>query len=160
MIRKELKIMKKIFKKEVIIAFIIGIILASSIAVYAYSYAARDVSYTKLGENTPISVEAALNDLYNKRNISAQQVYTITAPSIEYTFQNNGCIVGTMNNDGVTGNAVIFASSLSAEEVDDDIILNYEYRTATSVCINVSAGTTIHTRKNKGSYDLKIYEFK
>ena len=60
--------MKKIFKKEVIIAFIIGIILASSIAVYAYSYAAKDVSYTKPGTTTEINVETALNDLYNKKN--------------------------------------------------------------------------------------------
>ena len=59
--------MKKILKKEVIIAFIIGIILASSIAVYAYSYAAKDVSYTKPGTTTAINVETALNDLYNKQ---------------------------------------------------------------------------------------------
>ena len=59
--------MKKIFKKEVIIAFIIGIILASSIAVYAYSYAAKDISYTKPGENTLISVETALNELYTNK---------------------------------------------------------------------------------------------
>ena len=58
--------MKKILKKEVIIAFIIGLIIASSITVYAYSCAAKDVSYTKPGENTPISVETALNELYNK----------------------------------------------------------------------------------------------
>ena len=37
--------MKKIFKKEVIIAFIIGIILASSIAVYAAAINANDVDY-------------------------------------------------------------------------------------------------------------------
>jgi len=62
--------MKKIFKKEVIIAFIVGIILASSIAVYAYSYAAKDVSYTKPGTTTAINVETALNELYaNKNNL-------------------------------------------------------------------------------------------
>lgn len=70
MTRRELKIMKKILKKEVIIAFIIGIILASSIAVYAYSYAAKDVGYTKPGENTPIDVETALNDLYSKSKLT------------------------------------------------------------------------------------------
>ena len=56
--------MKKILKKEVIIAFIIGIILASSIAVYAYSYMASDIDYTKPGTETAISVETALNELY------------------------------------------------------------------------------------------------
>ena len=52
--------MKKILKKEVIIAFIVGIILASSIAVYAANYSASQVTY-KDGK----TVEYALNDLYN-----------------------------------------------------------------------------------------------
>lgn len=51
--------MKKILKKEVIIAFIIGIILASSIAVYAATINAKDVDY-KDGK----TVEYALNELY------------------------------------------------------------------------------------------------
>ena len=53
---------------KVIIGFIVGVVLASSITVYAYSYFAKDISYTKPGTNTPISVETALNDLYNKTN--------------------------------------------------------------------------------------------
>lgn len=57
--------MKKILKKEVIIAFIVGIILASSIAVYAAAINAKDVDYTKPGTTTAISVETALNDLYS-----------------------------------------------------------------------------------------------
>lgn len=61
--------MKRILKKEVIIAFIVGIILASSIAVYAYSYAAKDVSYTKPGTDTAINVETALNDLYSRSQV-------------------------------------------------------------------------------------------
>ena len=58
----------KIFKNnfKVIIGFIIGIILASSIAVYAYSYMASDIGYTKPETNTPISVETALNELYSE----------------------------------------------------------------------------------------------
>ena len=51
---------------KVIIGFVIGVILASSITVYAYNYFANDVGYTKPGSNTPISVEAALNELYSK----------------------------------------------------------------------------------------------
>lgn len=58
--------MKKILKKEVIIAFIIGVLIASGITVYAYSYYAKDIGYTKPGETQAISVEAALNDLYQK----------------------------------------------------------------------------------------------
>ena len=58
--------MKKLKQtKGIIISFIIGVILASSIAVYAYSYYAKDIGYTKPGTNTEISVEAALNELYS-----------------------------------------------------------------------------------------------
>ena len=95
--------MKKILKKEVIIAFIIGIILASSIAVYAYSYAAKDIGYTKPGENTPISVETALNDLYEKHNNISEydnKNYTQTGLSIfsdRLTFTNGGYYVDSEN---------------------------------------------------------------
>lgn len=58
--------MKKLFKKEVIISFIIGVILASSIAVYA-AINASDINYTRAGTNIT-SVEGALNDLYSKTN--------------------------------------------------------------------------------------------
>ena len=59
-----MKFIKNNFK--VIIGFVVGIILASSITAYAYSYIASDISYTKDG--TEMSVEEALNDLYNKNN--------------------------------------------------------------------------------------------
>lgn len=52
---------------KVIIAFIVGIILASSITVYAYSYMASDIGYTKPGETQAISIETALNELYEDR---------------------------------------------------------------------------------------------
>ena len=52
--------MKKILKKEVIISFIIGVILASSIAVYA-TMNASEVDY-KNGQK----VSQALDDLYSK----------------------------------------------------------------------------------------------
>ena len=55
--------MKKILKKEVIIAFIIGSILTSSITVYALT-SAKDIEYTRTGIT---NVEEALNDLYQKQ---------------------------------------------------------------------------------------------
>ena len=81
--------MKKIFKKEVIIAFIIGIILASSIAVYAYSYAAKDISYTKPGTDIPISVEKALNELYNKRENCTVGIYHHDGKTNKYSIETN-----------------------------------------------------------------------
>ena len=62
--------MKKILKKEVIIAFIVGIILSSSIAVYAATYLANDVSY-KDGKN----VEQALDELYAKSNKTTGELF-------------------------------------------------------------------------------------
>lgn len=55
--------MKKILKKEVIIAFIIGVLISSGITVYATGYLASQVTY-KDGK----TVEQALNDLYKKNN--------------------------------------------------------------------------------------------
>ena len=49
-------------KKGIIISFIIGVIIASSITVYATSYFAKDITY-KDGKN----VEQALNELYNRK---------------------------------------------------------------------------------------------
>ena len=52
---------------KVIIGFIIGVVLASSITVYAYNYLAKDISYIREGTNIK-NVAEALNDLYNKSN--------------------------------------------------------------------------------------------
>ena len=58
--------MKKINNKiKILSAILIGIIIGSSIAVYAASYFAKDVSYKK--GDTEISVEQALNDLYKNK---------------------------------------------------------------------------------------------
>lgn len=53
-------------KIKFILVIIVGILLLSGISVYAaYKYFAKDVSYTK-ADGTKISVEEALNELYNK----------------------------------------------------------------------------------------------
>lgn len=70
---------------KVIIAFLIGILLASSVVVYAYSYYARDISYTKPGTNTEVSVETALNDLYSKLDsIEYQKLNYIESDGTQY----------------------------------------------------------------------------
>lgn len=53
--------------KGIIISFIIGVIIASSITVYAYSYIASDIKYTD-----DKSVADALNDLYNRLYIESE----------------------------------------------------------------------------------------
>ena len=52
-------------KIKMIITILIIIILVSGLSVYAtYNYLAKDIGYTK-GDGTTISVEKALNELYN-----------------------------------------------------------------------------------------------
>ena len=53
------------FNFRIIIGFIIGVVLASSITVYAYSYIASEIKYT---DNK--TVEQALNELYENNKIS------------------------------------------------------------------------------------------
>ena len=55
-----------------IIGFIISVILASSITVYAYSYLASDIKYTN-----DKSVSDALNDLYLRTNIEETKIELI-----------------------------------------------------------------------------------
>ena len=55
---------------KLIIGFIVGIILASGITVYAYSYFASDVGYTTNKNGQVQTVADALNDLYGKINNS------------------------------------------------------------------------------------------
>ena len=86
--------MKKILKKEVIIAFIIGIILASSIAVYAATMNAKDVDY-KDGK----TVEYALNDLYGK---ISNYTYTNGTNPIP-TSTDDSRIVFSSNDSGSPG---------------------------------------------------------
>ena len=149
--------MKKVLKKEVIIAFIVGIILASSIAVYAYSYAAKDISYTKPGTDTAISVETALNDLYSKSNKTPQQVATLTTQGASYTFQNDGYITGTAAGEGDSNSLPWYAATLS---LNDETIIIANEGTIRPVSVYVSSGTAVVTRQNRGTYNLTCYEFK
>ena len=60
----------KFLKKNIkfIAIFLIGMIIGSTVSVYAaYSYLAQDVSYTK-SDGTEISVKEALDQLYSKEN--------------------------------------------------------------------------------------------
>ena len=77
--------MKKIMKKEVIIAFLIGIIIASGITAYAAGIFANQVSY-KNGK----TVEDALNDLYASRNSSNSQITIYSAAFDEIYYYENG----------------------------------------------------------------------
>lgn len=148
--------MKKILKKEVIIAFIIGILLASSIAVYAATINAKDVDY-KDGK----TVEYALNDLYSKSNKAPQQVATITTNdrTATYTMQNDGYILGTAGTktDDGTGANIYFTKNETTNIV---FITDYRNSNLYTVSLYVTKGTTISVRNDGGIYNLTVYEWK
>ena len=77
----------KFFKNnlKVIIGFVIGVILASSITVYAYSYFASDVKYTD-----DKSVEDALNELYEIKNNNKSIVKTTILERAFYSPAQSG----------------------------------------------------------------------
>ena len=144
---------KKIeIRKQTVIAFIIGMILASSITVYAYSYAAKDIGYTKPGENTPINVETALNELYNKNNKTAQQVATITTQGGSYTFEHDGYILGTVTGNGDTSWCIVYFNNEHRLFTTNDFTIK--------ASLYVTAGTTVSTRDGYGTYNLTCYEWK
>ena len=63
--------MKKIFRKEIFISFIVGIIVASSITAYAV-ISAKDITYRE-GKN----VEEALNELYSRKSSTEELLGTV-----------------------------------------------------------------------------------
>ena len=100
----------KIFKNnfKLIIGFFIGVILASSIAVYATSYFAKDITY-KDGKN----VEQALNELYNKKDL----LWVNSNSSVEFANQK-------LNIDLSGYTAIIILGKLTATNND---IKSYSY---------------------------------
>lgn len=99
-----MKFIKKNIK--IIVGFIVGVILASGITVYAtYKYFATDVSYIKDG--TEISVEDALNELYANLNLELEFVIS---NSVTGTLTTNR----TASVDLSSGNYIIFANEYNA----------------------------------------------
>ena len=75
---------------KIIIAFMIGVILASSITVYAATYYAKDISYTRQGTEVS-NVQEALNDLYtnqkkleNKKTILKLGTLTLSSSDTDF----------------------------------------------------------------------------
>ena len=105
-----------------IIGFITGVILASSITVYAYSYFASDIKYTKK-DGTEISVENALNELYSKNNITFTGDFYLSATADENTYSNTSYFDINVNNyskitfniDGLFPSTSVFTSYILAD---------------------------------------------
>ena len=138
---------------KVIIAFIIGIILASSVAVYAATINAKDVDY-KDGK----TVEYALNDLYSKSNKTPQQVATLISQGATYTMQNDGYIIGTAKADYMSASACIYFNGTELKDIA--FAVPYDNPNTLNVSLYVTKDTVVKIRENYGTYDLTVYEWK
>ena len=139
--------MKKILKSRIFI-FVLGLVIAGSIGVYA----TIKVQSSEIGYKDG-TVEDALDDLYKKADTSkvATQVATLTTQGATYTMANDGYVVG--NSTGGSGYAaMIFFSS--------DVVHVSENGVTRTVSIWAPKGTVVNTRQGWGAYNLTVYEFK
>ena len=86
---------------KVIIAFVVGVILASSITVYAYSYLASDVKYTD-----DKSVQDALDDIYGKMSNDTKNITSNGIQTLDKYYKNLSVNVPSTSNYN-TGSGVL-----------------------------------------------------
>ena len=107
--------MKKIIKKEFIIGIITGIVLASSVIVFAVAINASQIDYKNNAK-----VSDALDDLYTKINTykNLSQTTTATANDIlngKTAYDNSGnLITGNFSNDSVCGSFIVDSNALGS----------------------------------------------
>lgn len=120
---------------KIIIIIIVSIVLASGISVYAtYSYFAKDISYKKT-DGTELSVEEALNELYNKNS-----------GNIEYIKFNSGVISSSAGT--------FFTKTISIPEGKKDVYI-YSSVSSTYNCKLQSISSNIIVEQNTISYRLQ-----
>ena len=103
----------KFLKKNIkfIAIFVIGMIIGSTVSVYAaYSYLAQDVSYTK-SDGTEISVKEALDQLYAKNPGSIPAPTTINYTGYYADVNDAGTPDGLILTDNQTGTAYALNSN-------------------------------------------------
>ena len=121
----------KFFKNnfKLIVGFIVGVILASGITVYAYSYYAKDISYTKPGTETAISVEQALNDLYTKTKREPSLVYSDLPTSY-----NDGSVIKTIDLE--PGKYLLIVSMANSEGFNNTLNVQVTNASISNVLLN------------------------
>lgn len=154
-------------KIKMIITILIIIILVSGLSVYAtYNYLAKDIGYTK-GDGTTISVEKALNELYNNVNLtnipSIDSIWLANTQSVDYTYtvQDTGTyLIGIMNSndEGVAGTI----TSNGQEIISKNLDTNFEHYNRTSLIkvVNAKKGDTININGYNGNFNLNAFIFK
>ena len=147
---------------KLIIGFIVGVILATSITVYAYSYIASDVKYIKSEGATKkeISVEQALNELYaNQNKLESLQLYNKTSiltssgttPSTENIQLEPGKYIFVAAGRTSEYNSVISVSKENSTEI---------HKIGDTQNFNklVGTGTVNDFKAGRGSAIIELYE--
>lgn len=154
-------------KIKMTVTILIIIILVSGLSVYAtYNYFAKDIWYTK-EDGTTISVEKALNELYNNTNStsmpSIDSIWLANRQSVDYTYtvQDTGTyLIGIMNSnyEGVAGTI----TSNGQEIISKNLDTNFEHynRTSSIKVVNAKKGDTININGYNGDYYLNAFIFK
>ena len=132
---------------KIIIAFMIGVILASSIAVYAATYYAKDISYTRQGTEVS-NVQEALNDLYtNKKAQNIEGYYQFVKGNNDFSviegeaeFSSLGVIPKTyeVTDDKSRENAQYREYVVLEKELDTPISLTNKFELSSSFFVNNS----------------------
>ena len=146
-------------KKGIMISFIIGVIIASSITVYATNYFAKDISYTKPGTQTAISVETALNELFSKNNSNT----TITSEtingvgSVNYTFQDDFRAACVYIYDGYNSGSTWTTTCENSEEISSkDWVSDLGY-TRYILLQNIKKDDVITASHSGSSWGVNLY---
>lgn len=136
----------KLFKKDNILAFLLGAVIFGSIGVVsAYSILANDIGYTPNDTTWEVdNVKNAIDDLYTKKFLSSLKNYEIVASQGSTSTRKNVSISYAAQKDGIAI-AIIFGYSAYGT--------NY-----VNTAITTTSNNIIHP-KIAGSVDRNKYAF-
>lgn len=162
--------MKKILKNniKIILAILITAVIAGGVSVYAtYTYLAENVEYTK-ANGTKVSVEEALNELYNKNNnitsrVVACQSFAATSNNatvnIEYTFEKAGYVIVNLGTRSTGSSKGTTKHSIKINDVEQSSN-NEELWVYTKAWTgNVEVGDTIKIYVNDSAPNSSAFAF-
>ena len=152
---------------KIIIIMLAVILLTNGITVYAVQkYSAKDVTYTK-SDNTSITVESALNELYRKDNTNnlprIDKIWSINSASISYSYtatESGMYLVGIGNctQSGTKGTI-----TTDGEVIIDELLGNENTtyaRIGVLKVLNVDTGEKINISGTNGSATANAFIFK
>ena len=158
----EKNLLRKNLKLIIIIAA--AVILCSSLSVFAYSYFAKDIGYTKM-DGSKVNVEEALNSLYNMKGGGASNVINNFSPKVDVTglYLVTTCDATTNDNSQIKGYIYIINGEVAGISTDNkytytNLKASTEYKISV-VAIDNNGNTkmsdTINAKTAEGLYLYK-----